>query len=131
MERDKIVQAVNDMLAGEMLTYDALKVHLDAVIDDINTSLCAKFPSFTEFTQAYESFPNYNFIPDKYIRSVVVVGAAFKFFITDEEGIATAQQYGYTYQNNLFTMTRDYIDYVPEEFQEESTGGIASPKILY
>jgi len=123
MTLDKIIGRVNDKLAGEMLTYDELIIHLDAVVDDINIRLSANYPAFSEFNiEDHPDYPNYNFFPDKYIRSVVVPGAAYKFYITDEEGIDTAQNYGYEYQNALFYMTRDYSDLVDEKYMDDDVG---------
>lgn len=119
MDLTKIVQKVNNKLAGEMLTYDMMKDYLDDVIDDINARLSTNFPVFSDFTlEAYpETYPNYSFFPDRYIRSVVTLGAAYKFFVVDEEGLPTAQQFSYDYQDALFIMERDYSDLVPEEFR--------------
>lgn len=119
MDLTKIVQKVNNKLAGEMLTYDMMKDYLDDVIDDINARLSTNFPVFSDFTlEAYpESYPNYSFFPDRYIRSVVTLGAAYKFFVVDEEGLPTAQQFSYDYQDALFIMERDYSDLIPEEFR--------------
>lgn len=132
MDLTKIIQGVNAKLAGEMLNFDMIKVHLDSVIDDINSKLSSCFPSFTEFNStAYpEQYPNYNFFPDKYIRSVVINGAAYKFFVTDEEGIMTAQQYSYDYRDNLFLMERDYMALVPEEFQVDNEASVVNTVTL-
>lgn len=119
MDLTKIVQRVNNKLAGELLTYDMMKDYLDDVIDDINAKLSTNFPVFSDFTlEAYpDLYPNYAFFPDRYIRSVVTLGAAYKFFVTDEEGLPTAQQYSYEYRDALFAMERDYSDLVPEEYR--------------
>lgn len=119
MDLTKIVQKVNNKLAGEMLTYDMMKDYLDDVIDDINARLSTNFPVFSDFTlEAYpEIYPNYSFFPDRYIRSVVTLGAAYKFFVVDEEGLPTAQQFSYDYQDALFIMERDYSDLIPAEFR--------------
>lgn len=126
MTIETIVKRVNDALAGELLTYNELKPFLDSVIDDINAMLDTTYPSFSEFT--YENYPNnypdYNFFPEKYIRSVVIIGAAYKFYVMDEEGIPTAQQYSYNYQDNSFCMLRDFVDRVPEEFKADHTGSV-------
>lgn len=126
MQLTQIVRIINDKLAGENLSYDALKGHMDAVIDDINEKLDSTFPSFTEFTMtAYPAcYPNYNFFPDKYIRSVVGFGSAYKFFTTDEEGADVAPKYEQEYYKHLFYMERDYMEQVPEEFQAKNTGSI-------
>ena len=129
MHINQIVRFVNDKLAGEMLMYDQLLIHLDSVIDDINTALNANFPAFSEFTSdLFPKYPNYNFFPDKYIRSVVVVGAAYKFYSTDEEGAQVAPEYGYQYRDNLFYMVRDYSMNVPEMFQAKNPGMLITPE---
>lgn len=126
MELTKIVQGVNTKLAGEMLTYEMLKPYLDEVIDNINAKLSSNFPVFSDFTQAaYPTvYPNYNFFPDKFIRTVVLYGAAQKFYTTDEEGINSARQYDVEYRNALFEMERDYIELVPTEYQVDTPASV-------
>lgn len=122
-----IVDGINELLAGEQLTYSQLLIYMDSVIDDINNELDSCFPSFTEFEENkdnYENYPNYNFFPDKYIRSCVMKGAAYKFYVTDEEGIATAQQYAQDYQTALFYMLRDYVNKVPCQYRAAGQGYI-------
>lgn len=122
----EIVKRVNQELAGEQLVYTRIKPFLDSVIDDINTNLNAIFPTFSDLgtdIDAGLTF-DYNYFPEKYIRSVVIKGAAYKFYVMDEEGEAIAQQFGMDYQTNLFYMVRDYIEKVPEEYQSDSTGSI-------
>lgn len=125
----QIVKTVNQRLAGELLTFSAMVSFLDEVIDDINEKLNSTYPTFSEFTQeAYpDKYPNYDFFPDNYIRKVVIYGTAFKFYINDEEGITTAQQYGYDYNDALFMMQRDYLEKVPEEFQSDNSGSVLLP----
>lgn len=130
MRITNIVQRVNRDLAGENLSYDALVTFLDAVIDDINSKLNAKFPVFSEFNiNDHTNYPDYNFFPEKYIRTVVCKGAAYKFFIVDEEGSQTAQQFSYDYKNALFQMERDYLHQVPVEYQETEQGYIEADPI--
>jgi hypothetical protein len=124
MELTKILNMINKKLAGELLIYSELEVHLDSVIDDINTRLNACFPVFSEFNnEDYEHYPDYNFFPDKYIRTVVIPGAAYKFYITDEEGISTATKYEQEYLTNLFYMERDYLPLLPEEYKASQDQG--------
>lgn len=130
MTTTQLVNYVNAKLAGEMLTYNQLMVHLDSAIDDINTELNACFPAFSDFElnkANYPDYPNYNFFPDKYLRSVVVVGAAYKFYVTDEEGSPSAVQYSYDYKNNMFFMKRDYSLLVPEAYQADEQGYLDGP----
>jgi hypothetical protein len=126
MKLTDIVDRINNKLAGELLSYDELKYHMDDVIDDINAKLNSKFPAFTEFVSGMDSYPDYNYFPDKYIRSVVVLGAAAKFYSTDEEGIDSAQGYSRTYATKLFEMQRDYSNQVPEAYQETKAGFLVS-----
>lgn len=125
MKTDVIVKRVNMLLAGEQLVYSRLEEFFDSVIDDINEKLNSIFPAFSELSAANEGLPfDYNYFPEKYIRSVVIPGAAYKFYIMDEEGMVTAEQFGYDYEKNLFMMMRDYMDDVPEEFQSSSKGSV-------
>lgn len=65
---------------------------------------------------------NYDAFPDKYLRSVVALGVAVKFYTRDEEGEQIALDYQNRYESALFKMTRDYHNQVPWYFQE-NTGG--------
>jgi hypothetical protein len=130
MNTTEIVNFTNAKLAGELLTYNQLLVHLDATIDDINGELNSCFPTFSEFEKnqaMYPAYPDYNFFPDKYIRSVVIPGAAYKFYITDEEGAVAAPQYAKDYTTAMFLMVRDYSLSVPEEYQADERGYIVGP----
>ena len=120
-----IVSGVNAKLAGETLTFNELKLFLDETIDDINAELNAAFPAISEF-QEYE---DYDCIPDMYIRSVVIPGAAYKFYVTDEEGISTATQYQYDYVERMFRMKRDYSNQIPEEYQADKRGYLEGPEL--
>lgn len=104
--------------------YFRLEEFLDSTIDDINSRLNSTFPVFSELYDEENPLENfdYNYFPDKYIREVVCKGAAYKFYIMDEEGMATAEQYGYDYEKGLFVMMRDYMEDVPVEYQSESKG---------
>lgn len=121
-----IVKLTNKYLAGEQLTYDRLLPFLDAVVDDINNSLSSTFPAFSSitFSQENANTVTYSAIPDRYIRSVICVGAAHKFFLVDDEGVDNAQGLGNTYHANLFYMTRDYLEKVPEFYQNDTSGGV-------
>lgn len=117
-----IVALVNQKLAGELLTYSELKPHLDSTIDDINTQLNSKYPAFSELDSIVTE---YTAFPDKFIRQVVVPGAAWYFYTTDEEGSAAAPQYAQDYQRGLFTMLRDMLYGVPTEYQVDTMQGSA------
>ena len=121
-----IVKLTNTYLTGEQLVYTKLLPFYDAVIDDINNRLNSTYPSFTSL-DIYDLDAEtavYDFFPDQYIRSVVALGAAHKFYEMDEEGIVYDTSYEQDYERNLFYMTRDHIDHVPQIFQSDSTGGV-------
>lgn len=126
MKVKDIVKLTNTYLAGEQLVYQKLVPFYDAVIDDINGRLNSTFPSFSELGIVHLDADDavYGFFPDKYIRSVVALGAAHKFYMMDEEGVSYDDAYTGKYEEALFYMTRDYIDFVPEIFQSDSNGSV-------
>ena len=124
----EIVKLTNKFLPGEHLSYENMVFYLDEVIDEINTKLCSKYPTISEAVELASedageeisvSVINYDYFPNKYIRSVVAKGSAYKFYIQDEEGIITADKYGYEYQDAMFAMERDFLALVPLEYQDE------------
>lgn len=131
MRISEIVNRINEKLAGETLLYSQLEVFLDEVVDDINAKLNSKFPAFSTVytTDALKNDVGYDYFPEKYIRTVVVIGAAYKYFCTDEEGLPTAQQYAFDYNTNLFVMERDYSALVPEEYRESGQGYLNGPDL--
>lgn len=114
MEIKTIVTLLNQKLAGERHTYTQLVPHLDAAIDAINAQLNSTFPAFSELpvgTAVYDMFP------DRYIRTVVIPGAANDYFTTDEEGLAVSPEFAMQFQNGLFLMVRDYFSLVPAQYK--------------
>lgn len=127
MQLTYLMKRTNDLLAGEQLTFDQLKPHFDSVIDEINSNLNAYYPSFSEFQEAqYEGTYDYDYIPDKYLRSVVAIGAAYYFYLTDEEGAESATEFGRKYYQNLFYMQRDHQ--VEEEYWAGDRGSLYTPE---
>lgn len=126
MKVKDIVKLTNTYLAGEQLVYQKLIPFYDAVIDDINDRLSSTYPAFSslDFTELDAEDAEYNFFPDNYIRSVVALGAAHKFYEMDEEGVVYDVAYEQDYEKALFYMTRDHIDHVPRVFQSDTTGGV-------
>lgn len=114
-----IVATINIELAGEQLTFNQLKPFLDHTIDDINSQLNANYPVFSGF--GYDI--DYNFFPDKFIRMVVMPGAAWYYYVADEEGSPSAQQYSQDYARGMFTMQRDMLYNIPVEYQADSYQG--------
>lgn len=120
MQIKTLIESINTQLAGELLSIGELKDFVDKAIDDINTRLNTKFPVLSDVLGKQIE---YTAIPDKYIRTVVIPGAAFKFYTTDEEGAAVAPKYEEEYLKGLFYMERDYMPIVPEEYIETDEQG--------
>ena len=93
---------------------------LDNVLDDINAKLNSCYPVFSDLP---EGATEYSFFPDNYIRSVVVPGAAWYYFVVDEEGISTASQFQMDYAKGLFEMQRDMLYNIPEEYEADPMRG--------
>lgn len=153
MTKQMITYLFNEKLAGEQFRYSEIVSFLDLVIDEINADLSACYPALSMFEP--ETFPgykkelyttydsdgteiidekkqqdvyeDYDLFPDKYIRSVLIPGAAYKWFSVDEEGASTAPLFQQEYEKARFEMLRDYIDYVPFEFINDTIGGTADP----
>ena len=66
----------------------------------------------------------YDAFPDKYLRDVVALGVAVKFYTRDEEGEQIALDYQNRYELALFKMVRDYHNQVPWYFQNNEGGFI-------
>ncbi len=126
MKIKDLVKLTNTYLTGEQLVYQKLIPFYDAVIDDVNSRLNATFPSFSslDVTSLDADTAVYDYFPDRYVRSVVALGAAHKFYVMDEEGITYDQEYSRKYEEALFFMTRDYIEQVPEIYQSDSPGSV-------
>ena len=142
MEIKKIVDNINrGYIASDYLRYPDCAYFMDMVIDDINEALNARYPTFSEWEDFVEDWNHmvrqmhlpghllrnrykYDAFPDKYLRSVVGVGTAVKFYGRDEEGEQVALDYQNRYQQALFMMTRDYHELVPRFFTNEFGGFI-------
>lgn len=133
MKLSQLVKLTNTYLAGEQLVYQKLVPFFDSVIDDINSRLNSTYPSFSslDIKTLDTDTATYDFFPDHYLRSVVALGAAHKFYEMDEEGLVADEGYARDYEQNLFYMTRDHIDHVPKMFQSDSTGGVLFDEDLF
>ena len=115
----RLIQNINNQLEDELLNINELCNVIDKAIDDINTRLNTKFPVLSDLLSDKDNLvTEYTAIPDKYIRTVVIPGAVFKFYINDEEGAAVAPKHEEEYLKGLFYMERDYIPHVPEQYQD-------------
>ena len=120
----RLIQNINNQLEDELLNINELCNVIDKAIDDINTRLNTKFPVLSDLLSDKDNLvTEYTAIPDKYIRTVVIPGAVFKFYINDEEGAAVAPKHEEEYLKGLFYMERDYIPHVPEQYQDTAMQG--------
>lgn len=120
-----IVTLVNRKLANELLSQTELLMHMDSVIDDINSQLNSTFPTFSEvIVEEGVNNPDYQAIPDKYLRSVVVVGSAVKYYEADEEGNQSALSFAQDYRQQLFYMLRDFSFSIPYKYRAVTQGFI-------
>jgi hypothetical protein len=127
MRYNTIVGLISKHLADELVGESEMLSYMDRVIDDINTRLNTNFPTFTEYKEqqtdeAALTELDYTCIPDKYIRTVVIPGAAFKYYTTDEEGSYAAPKYEADYMQGLFYMERDFSFSVPAEYRVDTQG---------
>jgi len=122
----ELISTTNRLLAGEIFPLSEMQIHFDSVIDEINEKLDSKYPTITEHknAEATKDLDYYDLFPDRYLRTVVAKGAAYKFYVMDEEAIDTAQKYGYEYRDALFRMERDYINDIPEIYQANSRASL-------
>lgn len=121
-----VINLIRKHLGDELVTEAELYGYIDRVIDDINAQLNTCFPTFTEFSEENYGISgnllDYTAIPDKYIRTVIVPGAAFKYYTTDEEGGLAAPKYEEDYRQGLFYMLRDYSFSVPAKYRADEQG---------
>lgn len=126
MQYAVVTDLISKQLGGELISESEMYSYIDRVIDDINAQLNTCFPTFTEFREqnsgASGLLLDYTPIPDKYIRTVIIPGAAFKYYTTDEEGAYAAPKYEEDYKQGLFYMVRDFSFSVPEEYQNDDQG---------
>lgn len=117
-----IQKLFNSALAGETLSVKEMLPHLDAAIDGINDKLNTCYPVFSELDLTAVN-AEYSYFPDKYVRTVVIPGAAWHYYVMDEEGLQTAPQYQLDFENGKFIMQRDMLYNIPEEFQADHEAG--------
>lgn len=117
-----IQKLFNTALAGETLSIKEMVPHLDAAIDSINEKLNTCYPVFSDLDLTVAGAA-YDYFPDKYIRTVVIPGAAWHYYVMDEEGLQTAPQYQLDFENGKFVMQRDMLYNIPEEYQADIEAG--------
>ena len=118
-----IQKLMNNTLAGETLTLNEMLPHLDFAIDEINDALNSVYPTFSEVLAKDPEAKEYAFFPDRYIRRAVISGAAWNFYVVDEEGLQTSMQYQIDFERGKFIMQRDMLYNIPEEYQASDARG--------
>lgn len=120
----KLIQNINTQLDGELLGVHEVCSVIDKSIDDINARLNTCFPVLSDLMSEQQgNVIEYTAIPDRYIRTVVIPGAVFKYYTNDEEGAAVAPKHEEEFLKGLFFMERDYMMHVPEQYQCDGTQG--------
>lgn len=114
---------MNNTLAGETLTLNEMLQHLDFAIDEINDTLNSTYPTFSELLAKEPEAKEYAFFPDRYIRRAVISGAAWNYYVVDEEGLQTSLQYQVDFEKGKFIMQRDMLYNIPAEYQAPETKG--------
>lgn len=113
---------------------------MDKVINDINDRMQTLFPQFSDW-QAYADWFNaeyadeiaagtytpldgtkYTAFPQRYVDSVITVGAARFYYMSDEEGEVVASDYFREYEKNISAMVRDYLNQVDELYINDQGG---------
>lgn len=122
MRYTDIIKEINRLLDGERLTEAQLLRYMDSTIDDINEALNAIYPTFSEYQQIPGFSLMYDAFPDTYQRTVVCVGAAYKWYKAEQEGEHVASSYGADYERALFIMKRDWLHQVPEVYRNPNGG---------
>ena len=118
-----IQKLMNNTLAGETLTLKEMLPHLDFAIDEINDTLNSTYPTFSEMLEQNPEAKEYAYFPDRYIRRTVISGAAWNYYVVDEEGLQTSLQYQVDFEKGKFIMQRDMLYAVPAEYQASNAQG--------
>lgn len=121
MRINDIVRLINKKLADSTYNYYDLRPYMDEAIDAINEQLQSCYPAFSEIP---ENATNYNYFPDRYIRTVIVSGAAHFFYLADEEGINATPALTNQYLVNLTNMQRQFAPLVPMEYRDSTSIGV-------
>lgn len=120
-----IVKNFNVLLAGDNLVLKDILPHLDFALDKVNEKLNTCYPTFTEYYDPNGDYKSdkYDLFENRFIRQVILPGAAWHYYVTDEEGLATSPQYEKDFENGLFVMQRDMLYNIPVEWQASNEQG--------
>lgn len=130
MTYSDIAKQFNILLAGDNLPLREVLPHCDYAIDRINETLNTCYPTMSEYYIDDEGNPreSYDLFDNRYIRQVVLKGAAWHYYVTDEEGLQTSPQYQQDFENALFVMQRDTLYDIPFEYRASYEQGTVKAK---
>lgn len=119
MTAEQIKQEVNQSLAGEMMSWKMMLPHLNWALDNINSTLCTKYPALTRDSEGLTK------IPDKYIRNCLIPGAVHHYYMVDDEGATGETDFLNQFNQGLFLMQRDFSMLIlDEDFDETIMGSV-------
>ena len=127
MTHSDILKELNTTLAGEYLTWKQARPHLQWALDKLNDDLDTVFPDLgdtLEYTYPDDedgtTHTGYDYIPDKYIRAVLINGAAHHFYMVDDEGMTSEVTFAQEMREGLFKALRDYSAYIPNKYFKDA-----------
>ena len=125
-----MVKHTNALLAGESCSLLELVPFFDMTIQDINQDLGSVYPTMSEHLKSIQPpYTEYSFFPDRYIITVLCLGAAVHFYMADEEGNPAPMGYTMRYEKNRYMMQRDFIGFVPLSYQDNDVMGAVPLRI--
>lgn len=108
---------LNTMLNGELVPWKRLIQHINYAIDEINTVMNTVFPIVDPEGSAADMNTDYDAIPNKYIRTVILPGAVHHYFMVDDEGTSPEIDFARQFEAGKFFMLRDYSSSVPDVYK--------------
>jgi hypothetical protein len=123
----EIKKELNILLNGELVPWKRLIGHINYAIDAINTDMNTCFPTISVDSSADDLGTEYTAIPDKYIRTVILPGAAHHYYMVDDEGTTPEIDFAREFAAGKFYMLRDYSCSVPAQYrvQDNEDGSFA------
>ena len=123
-----MLKALNETLAGEYLVWSQARPHLQWALDKLNDKLDTCFPDLTSTAAGtytddeVEDYP----IPAKYIRAVLIPGAAHHFYLVDDEGTMSDMSFLQEMEEGMFKALRDFSPTIADEYFNYEAGSMKS-----
>ena len=125
MTIEALKKLINATLVGDQLSWKMMVNHVNWAIDEMNSTLNSLFPAVDSGSVSYD------YIPDRYIRSVIVPGAVHHYYMVDEEGTLGGTDYLNQFESGLFIMLRDFSHLIPDEYSADSWNGSVESNVGY